>query len=54
MANRNKKFIVFVLGGPGVGKGTLVKGLVDWTAGLSVGISAGELLRKEVLKCENS
>jgi adenylate kinase family enzyme len=39
---------VFILGGPGVGKGTLVANLVNMLNNRAQGISAGDLLRREV------
>lgn len=47
------KKIVFILGGPGVGKGTLVNGLVQLIGNRAYGISAGELLRREVERLKN-
>lgn len=40
--------MIFVLGGPGSGKGTLSKGLTSDSKSKMIHLSAGQLLRKEI------
>lgn len=43
------KYIVFVLGGPGAGKGTLIQAISNLYSDQIAAMSAGDLLRQKVL-----